>query len=107
MPGLKSTVIDADQDEHVYIRIDTEDRPTLSLDVADTHGRRTLSIRVNGMVVSSLLVDVEAMDTMKDGAWKRFCPYCGEEINFISSKTHVCKTKEPRAAKPGTYWPPQ
>lgn len=94
MAGVKSTNIKATQDEHVFITAEFEDRPTVSLDLCVAHGRRYLGVRVNGMTVSSLLLDVEELPTMPDQiAFIRFCPYCGEEINIISSKSHHCKNE--------------
>ncbi len=71
------------------MEIETPDRPTVSIDMSNHTGRRGLSIRVNGMVVASVLLDVEELPP-KSGAIERWCPYCGTEINWLGVDRHVC-----------------
>lgn len=88
--GLLSVVAAADVDEHVFIRLDTDDRPTISIDVANRHGRRYLAVRANGMTIASVLCDVEELPPAGHRI-DRFCPYCGHIINLVASvDRHVC-----------------
>jgi hypothetical protein len=82
-------------DEHLALLIEQEEgRPPINLDVGNSHGRAYLSVRVNGMMVASLLLDVEHLPPVGGNVLTRFCPFCGEENNFISSKGHVCKSDD-------------
>lgn len=87
--GLIQQHVDAEPDDHVFIVIRRTGRPTVSLDLANVHGRGYLSVRVNGMGMGGHLVDVEHLPPA-GSALHRFCPFCGEEINLVSSKSHRC-----------------
>ena len=77
--------IKAKYDDHIWITItNLENQPTISLDIENSHGRRVLGVRVNGTVVASILLDEFPSMTLPANL-KRYCPYCGEEIN------HECK----------------
>lgn len=98
--GRKSTskyttpvVIESEEDEHIWITIRSSnmDRPTISLDITNDHGRRGLSVRVNGFAVLGMLLDVKELPPSSGKELFRFCQFCGEEIQLISSKSHVCK----------------
>lgn len=88
--GLIQQQIEANVDDHVFIVIKRPGRPTVSLDLANVHGRGYLSVRVNGMGMGGQLVDVEHLPPAGN-ALHRYCPFCGEEINLVSSKTHRCE----------------
>jgi len=79
---ITERILQLGPDEHVFIMIECEDRPTISLDLANLHGRRCLSIRVNGMTIGSSLLDVEELPTLTTRL-KRWCPFCGEEIEHL------------------------
>lgn len=83
--------IEAGIDDHVFIVIERPDRPTCSLDLTNTHGRAYLSVRSNGMGIGGHLIDVSLIEP-KSEAMMRFCPYCGEKLNLISSGIHTCET---------------
>jgi hypothetical protein len=92
--GVISKIVDAAQDEHVYVSIRTPDRPTLSIDISNSHGRRVLSLRVDGMGVAGFLVDVIDLEAMNNDGEIRWCPFCGEKIEMFSSATHVCSEQK-------------
>lgn len=90
MSGVIQQKIEAAQDEHVFILIETPGRPSISIDIEDAHGRRSMSVRLNGMGFAGLLVDAVELAPMEENAWLRFCPYCGEKLNDFSSRPHQC-----------------
>lgn len=89
--------IEAEVDGHVFISVTCVDRPHVSLDLRNVHGRRILSVCVDGMGIGSMMVDVAPSDPLSTPLLKRFCPFCGVEINLVSSSTHVCG-EEPDAS---------
>jgi len=75
----------------VHILLDCDDRPSVNFDIINMHGRRSLDIRLNGMSIFSMLLDVDALGYAGDSNPRRFCPICGEKINLLSSRGHSCK----------------
>lgn len=93
MPStIQKHTLKHDVDEHVFIMLECEGRPTISIDIANAHGRRAMSVRVDGMTMHSMLLDVDHLEP-KGKVIKRFCPICGEEINLVSSKSHKCEVE--------------
>ncbi|HMD81356.1 MAG TPA: hypothetical protein VKE92_08625, partial [Anaerolineales bacterium] len=82
--------IDVAEDEHLHVSIKTPERPHIDLDIHNGHGRRTLSVRANGMCIASLLLDVEELPPQGNRV-ARYCPYCGEQRDLLSSvDRHEC-----------------
>lgn len=77
-------------DDYVFVVIETPEKPTVTLDIHNAHGRRTLSVRINGMSIGGLLLDVEELPGVSHRI-ERFCPYCGEELNIVSARPHKCE----------------
>ena len=78
-------------DDHVFVTIECPDRPTISIDVMNQHGRRYLSVRVDGMTISSTLLDVEELPPLSANDLRRWCTFCGKERNWMSaSDNHEC-----------------
>lgn len=78
-------------DEHVSFLLKCEGRPLVNLDISNTHGRRTLGVRVDGMSILSVLLDVESVPPAGREI-QRFCPYCGVELDLTASiDRHECK----------------
>lgn len=91
---LKASEITCDgPDDHVWITIRCPGRPTISLDIDNNHGRRLLHTRIDGMGHSGILLDTKELGPAhtEPEILTRYCAYCGEELNLISSKTHRCK----------------
>lgn len=88
----KVEVKQADSDEYVMIVITCPNRPTVTLDLMDAHGRRTLSWRIDGMGHGGILVDTKELGPDGD-RMPLFCTYCGEKINLVSSKSHKCRNE--------------
>ena len=76
-------------DDHIWQLIECEGRPAINFDVTNSHGRRVLSVRVDGMTVASHLLDVEYLEPKGDAKTRRYCPFCGKEI-WLLSKGHEC-----------------
>ncbi len=77
-------------DDHVFIVIECPDRPTISVDLMNHHGRRVACIRVDGMGVFSGMVDLKELLPKGDVLF-RYCGMCGEKIQLHSSRPHQCK----------------
>ncbi len=80
-------------DDHVFIVIDCKGRPPISIDMTNPHGRRGLSVRVDGMGIFRMLVDLKELPA-KGEALFRYCGICGEKIELHSSRPHECKVPE-------------
>lgn len=78
-------------DDHVFIMIERPDRPTISLDFMNAHGRGVLSVRSDGCGIGSLVCDVKWIDPKSNLPLARYCPMCGEKLNLCSSFSHSCK----------------
>ena len=76
-------------DDYVFLLIQAPDRPSVTVDIRNVHSRRTLSVRINGMQIGSMLLDMKELPPVGDMI-ERFCPYCGKELNLVSSRTHIC-----------------
>lgn len=83
-------------DENVQVLLDCEDRPSVGFYVGNTHGHRMFHISINGMGIYSGMLDVDHLGP-KGERIARFCPYCGEELVLVSSRTHFCHDDD----KPG------
>ncbi len=83
------SIIQTSPDEHVFIHIECPGRPPISLDLMNHHGRRGLGIRVDGMGMANLLVDVKDLPP-KGEAIFRYCCMCGEKIRMHLSRDHQC-----------------
>lgn len=82
--------IDLREDEPLFVLITQRGLPPISLDLLSPHGRRGLSIRVNGMSIASVLIDVKELPPRSKELY-RFCPFCGEGLNMIASvDRHKC-----------------
>lgn len=92
-PMIQETIRQENPDEHVWITVECDGRPTISIDIGNNHGRRFMSVRIDGMSHYSMLLDTAHLPPRSSDDWMehRFCPFCGEEINFLSSKSHICK----------------
>jgi hypothetical protein len=88
--GLVQKQILVPNGDHLHIQVISKERPGLSIDVFDSHGRRALAVSVNGVTIGSMLVDVAPLDA-REGKYQRFCPFCGVEIPIWSSAAHVCE----------------
>jgi hypothetical protein len=88
---VTQVVVVPDVNTHVFIHVrNPEERPDISLDLTNLAGRQVMMVRVNGMVVASLLLDVKELPAKGGEVLTRYCPVCGEEINIGSSKMHQC-----------------
>ena len=85
--------IQAGVDDHVFIVIEREGRPTISIDIMNEHGRGCMGVRLNGTVAFNMLVDTAALPP-KGKEIHRYCPICGEEICLWSSIGHHCKEED-------------
>jgi hypothetical protein len=92
-PTFHKHVVDLNEDDHVFVWIKRKGRPDISIDLHEVHGRYALGVRTGGMSLAHMLVDVEPLKPLGGEPVHRFCPFCGDEINIVSSKTHVCKDK--------------
>jgi hypothetical protein len=88
-PSFQKHVIKQDVDEQIVVILECEGRPTVGMNVGNWHGRRGLQISVDGMGMFSTLLDLKELGPLGDRIAK-FCPYCGEELVLVSSKTHFC-----------------
>ena len=79
-------------DEHVFIVVECEGRPTISIDIINYHGRRCLGIRVDGNGILDILLDVKDLEPRGESMF-RFCGMCGEKIQMHSSRSHRCKDR--------------
>jgi len=87
-PVVHTTKISAGIDDHVFILIEREGRPTTSLDLTG----EGLSVRSNGYFIGSLFVDVERTEMKGDSTiLHRFCPLCGERLVLASLRAHQCE----------------
>lgn len=77
-------------DEHVFIVIECPERPKLSLDLMNCHGRRCLEVRVDGMGIFGGLVDLKELSPKGESMF-RYCGMCGEKLELLSSRSHQCK----------------
>lgn len=83
-------VIQRSPDEHVFIVIECPERPTVSIDIMNHHGRRGLGIRVDGMSISDTLLDLKELPPKGESLF-RYCGMCGEKIQLLSSGGHECE----------------
>jgi hypothetical protein len=84
-------IIDAGIDDHVFIMITRPDRPTVSLDLTNLHGRASLSVRASGMTIAGVMVDVKELGPAGDNQLiHRYCPICGKGLNLSLSGVHEC-----------------
>lgn len=90
MAKVVSEEIEAELSDHVFVVVKRPGRQTVTLDLHNTHGRAVLWVRTNGHFIASVLCDVELKVPKSDGLI-RYCPMCGEKLNHLSSKSHVCK----------------
>lgn len=90
-PAFHKYVVEINEDDHVLLWVKRKGRPDISVDLHEVHGRYALGVRSGGMMLSHLLVDVEPLKPHGGAPVQRWCPFCGEEINLASSKTHRCK----------------
>lgn len=90
--GLIQQRIEASADDHVFVIIERDEGPVVSLDLTNSHGHGVLSVRSDGMTIGTILTDVAVTEHVGDSQrLQRFCPYCGEEKNLVSSRDrHVC-----------------
>jgi len=89
----ESHVVQDTPDDHVFIVIECPGRPAISIDITSPHGRRCLSVRVDGMGIFSALVDLKELRP-KGEAMFRYCGMCGEKLHLHSSRGHKCKPDE-------------
>ena len=90
-PKLIQKEIEVGIDDHLFIIIRRPDRPTISLDFFNDHGRAGLGVRTEGHGIANIMCDVEWMKPKSGNVMERFCPMCGEKINHASSMGHHCK----------------
>lgn len=90
-PKLVQHVIEADVDDHVFIMVKRPGRPTVSLDLANSHGRAGISVRTDGHGIASIMTDVDWKEPKSGDVFARFCPMCGEKLNHVLSSGHHCK----------------
>lgn len=83
-------IVQDDADEHVFVMIECSGRPPISLDIMNRHGRRGLGVRVDGMGIFDVLLDIRELSP-QGHAMHRFCGMCGEKIQLHSSRSHQCK----------------
>lgn len=86
---LDTHVQQGSPDNHVFIVIECPDRPVISVDITNEHGRRGIGIRIDGMGLFYALVDLKELDP-KGEAMFRFCGMCGEKLQLHSSRGHQC-----------------
>jgi hypothetical protein len=104
-PSVVQQKIEAATDEHVFILVETPGRPAISLDISNTHGRRALSVRNEGMSVASFLLDVDANLPPLGKRIERFCPYCGSPRNIVASvDRHECDDSSGMTAVMDAAW---
>lgn len=95
-PKVVQYSIDAEIDDHIFIMVKRKDRPTISIDIMNCHGRATLSVRSDGMGIGSILCDVAPLKPASGKILTRYCPMCGEKLDNFSSAPHQCKDSEER-----------
>jgi hypothetical protein len=91
---LVSSQITAGVDDHIFIMVERPQKPTISLDISNSHGVSTLSVRSAGNGIASIRCDVGALKPTGGLGLTRFCPMCGEELNHFSSLSHGCKSEQ-------------
>lgn len=79
-------------DEHVFIVVECPGRPTISIDITNQHGRRSLGVRLDGMGVADMLVDLKELPT-KGETMFRYCQMCGNKLQLLSSRPHKCEER--------------
>lgn len=90
MPTVHKHIFEnVDSDDHVFIWIQRAERPDVSIDLHNSHGRGWLSVRSEGESVGGFVVDTAWLEPAGEKL-QRFCAYCGDELNLISSRPHVC-----------------
>ena len=82
-----------DPDTHVHIWIEQKDKPSISIDLNNAHHRRGMGVRLDGMSVLNFYADLESPEKPTGNRMQRFCPFCGEEFNLVSSKSHSCRNE--------------
>ena len=78
-------------DNPIHILIECPDRPSINIDIENTHARRVFSMRIDGMSIFGGLLDVKQLPGKSSNPQARFCSMCGEEFCLFSSKSHYCK----------------
>ncbi len=88
-PKVIHREIKAETGDHVFITIYRPDRPTISIDYFNDGG---LGIRSDGFGIADVNVFLKPDDLpMIDFPLIRYCPVCGQKIDFLSSAPHHCK----------------
>lgn len=77
-------------DDHVFVWVECEGRPAISIDLLNAHGRRCVSVRADGYGLFSGVVDVAWLGTAGSHRPKRFCSECGAKHDLFSSRPHIC-----------------
>lgn len=77
-------------DDHVFIWIECEGRPAISIDLMKGRGRRCVGIRADGYSLFGGVVDVQWLENAGSHRPRRFCAECGAEMDLLSSRGHVC-----------------
>lgn len=91
--SMKQSYIQQDSpDDHVFILIECPGRPAISIDVTNNHCRRGLAVRVNGMGIFNMLVDLKELQGKGELIF-RYCSMCGEKLQLHSSRDHECKSE--------------
>ena len=59
---IQSVKIDqASADQHLFVLIKCSGRPTISIDISGPHGRRGMSVRIDGTPIFYVLLDVKEL----------------------------------------------
>ena len=83
-----SNKIESKVDDHVFIMIEREERPTVSIDV---YRDGQIGVRVNGYGIFNAFLDVERVHgNVMFKEEHRYCPMCGQELQLFSSRAHQC-----------------
>lgn len=87
-PVVQKAVLDLGVDDYAHISIRREGRPNIDIDIQQLG----LTVRSDGYYVASMLTDVKVLPHAGDTQLlDRFCGWCGEQLDLISSAPHTCK----------------
>ena len=87
-------------DDHIFIVLECEGRPTISIDITgERGGGRYIGVRMDGMCLISAALDIAPLvlppREQKPFQYMRFCPICGGKIDSFSSAGHACPNPLP------------
>jgi hypothetical protein len=84
-------IVQDDSNEHVFIVIECPERPAISIDVTNIHGRRGIGVRIDGTGIFGCLADLKELPAKGAEVLFRYCQFCGEKLKLSSSRPHHCE----------------